>query len=111
MLNRSDIIKAFSAKGIQLIHMGRTAGVDDYVNASFVEVRSPEDPWLEVEIFPTLRSAHLVQSVGGNITGTDGRLVPPLAVIRNVVITRFETATKSQRAKALQAVRLLRRRG
>lgn len=101
----NSVTHAFSVAGIRLLHLNTTDGIDVYINARL----SPKDPWIEVEIFPTLRSAKLAKTSGGNITNSDGSVIHPLAVVRNVVITRFETATPIQRARALSAVRLLRR--
>jgi hypothetical protein len=94
--------------GISLTSMGALAGVDEFVDSEFVEAGDPSGPWLEVDVYPTTRLASQVEAVGGNITDGNGRRVPPLAVVRNVVVTRF-MATPRQRRLTAVALRLLRR--
>jgi hypothetical protein len=88
--------------------MGALEGVDEFVDSDFVEAPDSSGPWLEVDIYPTVGSAQHVKAIGGNITGGDGRRVRPIAVVRNVVVTRF-SATPRRRRQTMLAVQLLRR--
>ena len=54
ILNRHDVVSAFSRNGIRLGYMGKSDGIHNYVDASFFPAISSKDPWIEIEIFPAL---------------------------------------------------------
>lgn len=108
-LTAADVRSAFSASGIPVRETGAVLDIDDYVDARFFRIYSSKEPWLEIEIFETTKSAVVAWTAGGNIADPgDGQIIKPLAIIRNVIVTLFASATSNERAKSVNAVRLLR---
>ncbi len=107
-LNGRDVSSAFQKEGVSLTEYGGIDGIREYVLAHDGVVNLDHINRLDVQVFPTVKEADRVQSIGGNIEASDGHLIAPLAVVRNVVVTIDQSAGRELRRRSKRAVATLR---
>ena len=113
LLRRQQVAAVFARAGIRLTYFGEDSGngnVADYVYFPPAAIAHSKSAFasLEVEVLPVVKTPQEAVRFAGYREDSEDRVVQPLAVVANVIVTVYPGAAQPLRRKIRSAVAALR---